>query len=62
MTEFRKELTQLINQHSKENGSDTPDYILADYLESCLVIFDTAIRNRDRWHDEKKTDTKNYSK
>jgi hypothetical protein len=30
MTEFRKELETTINCHSRENGSDTPDFILAE--------------------------------
>jgi hypothetical protein len=27
---FHKELTQLINRYSKENGSNTPDFLLAN--------------------------------
>lgn len=30
MHNFRKELQTLINKNSLENGSDTPDFILAD--------------------------------
>jgi hypothetical protein len=33
---FRKELEQLINRNSRENGSNTPDFILAQYIEGCL--------------------------
>lgn len=43
---FRQELRSLINRFSMENGSDTADYILADYLMSCLDAFDTATRLR----------------
>ena len=46
---FRKELETLINKASKENDSDTPDWILAQYLESCLNAFTIATRDRDRW-------------
>lgn len=49
--EFRKELESLINKHSKENGSDTPDYILAEYLLGCLSTFDMAVNNRERWYN-----------
>ena len=35
-TEFRQELESLINRHSMENASNTPDWILADYLAACL--------------------------
>ena len=46
--EFRKELEQLINRHSMENGSDTPDYILAEYMADCLAAFDRATQRRDQ--------------
>jgi hypothetical protein len=48
--EFRKELQELINRNSKENESDTPDYILAEYLENCLAAFDRAVNLREIWH------------
>lgn len=47
---FRKDLECLINRHSKEIGSDTPDFILAEYLENCLVNFDTIVSARERWY------------
>jgi len=47
--EFRKELESLINRHSMENGSNTPDFILAEYLSDCLTAFDKANSNRARW-------------
>ena len=47
--EFKKELEQLINKFSKENGSNTPDFILAEYLANCLFIFDTAVNRREIW-------------
>ena len=48
-TEFQRELEQLINKHSQENGSNTPDYILASYLKGCLDNFNLHTRERDRW-------------
>ena len=48
---FTKELEQLINRHSLENESDTPDFILADYIRGCLTIYRVAVRARDKWHD-----------
>ncbi len=50
MTTFRKELECLINQHSMENGSDTPDFILAEYLTGCLSSFDKAVKRRQDWY------------
>jgi hypothetical protein len=47
MENFRKELEELINKHSMENGSQTPDYILAIFLKSCLDAFNTATNVRD---------------
>jgi hypothetical protein len=49
-SEFRIELMQVINRHSRENGSNTPDFILAEYLEACLTAFDAASRRRERWY------------
>lgn len=49
MTKFREALESLINCHSMESGSDTPDFILATYLVSCLRAFDEAIRAREAW-------------
>ena len=47
---FRTELIGLLNKHSLENGSNTPDFILADYLISCLSSFDTAVSDRSAWY------------
>jgi hypothetical protein len=47
---FRRELQDLINRESAENGSHTPDFVLAEYLEGCLRAFDTAVGARDRWY------------
>lgn len=48
---FLKELESLINRHSKENDSDTPDFILAEYIGNCLHGFSQATRARDKWYD-----------
>jgi hypothetical protein len=47
---FRYELEKLINQYSIENGSNTPDFMLAGFLNSCLDAFDHAVRERDKWY------------
>lgn len=49
-TEFRKELTKLINRESMENGSDTPDFLLAEYLTDCLAVFDRVVKAREKWY------------
>ena len=43
---FRAELTDLLNRYCMESGSDTPDFILAEYLTNCLHAFDDAVTAR----------------
>ena len=50
--EFKKELSELLNKHSKENGSDTPDFMLSDFLSGCLELFDKTTVKRKRWYDD----------
>ena len=52
-TEFRKDLEKLLNSLSRENGSDTPDFILAEYLMDCLTAFDKATNARECWYGRK---------
>lgn len=47
---FRNELQELLNRHSMENESNTPDYMLADYLIQCLKSLDEAINRRSSWY------------
>lgn len=49
-TEFRQKLSEVINQHSMESGSNTPDFILAQYLTDCLAAFDRAMVCRGFWY------------
>ena len=44
---FADNLKELINVHSLENGSNTPDYILCNFITGCLKEFDAAVRARD---------------
>lgn len=46
---FEKALTELINKHSMENESNTPDYILARYMFTCLYAYRNAVQARDKW-------------
>lgn len=47
---FRVKLEKLINRYSVENGSNTPDHILADYLMRCIQAFDEAVNHREVWY------------
>ena len=49
---FREALENLINCCNIEAGSDTPDFMLAEYLCDCLAAFDKATRNRDEWYSD----------
>jgi hypothetical protein len=47
MKSLKNEIRNLINKSSRENESDTPDFILAEFLNSCLLAFESAVINRD---------------
>lgn len=57
--EFKEELERLINRYSLENESNTPDYILSDYLYSCLEVLHETINQRDTWWRNKSSVNKN---
>lgn len=50
MEGFRKALTDLINRYSLESLSDTPDFILADYLIDCLNTYGASVSKRESWY------------
>ena len=52
-TPFEKGLEELINSHSMENDSNTPDFILAEYLQECLDSFNNTTNKRDKWNGAK---------
>lgn len=54
MNNLRKDIEIAINAHSAENGSDTPDFILAKYLTASLAAFDEAVVKRDLWYAKDK--------
>ena len=47
---LRKDIENSINKYSAENESNTPDWILAEYLMDCLVAFDKATNKREDWY------------
>ncbi len=48
--DLHRELTALLSLHSAENGSDTPDFILAAFLLDCLRAFDFCMERREAWY------------
>lgn len=47
---FVEGLRALINNYSKENASNTPDFIIAQYLDNCLLALNQAIQQRETWY------------
>lgn len=47
---FVQDLTALLNRYSQENGSNTPDFILAEYLLACLATWNTHVVRREKWY------------
>lgn len=50
-TEFVRAIAHTINCHSMENESDTPDWLLAEYLAHCFDAWNTVVRARDKWYN-----------
>ena len=49
---LESELASLLNKHSAENPSGTPDFILAAYLTGCLDVFNKTVIHRGHWRGE----------
>ena len=50
MSDLRSRIVDAINLSSSENSSDTPDFILAQFLTDCLHAFDCAVNRRSKWY------------
>lgn len=48
---FREELTALIIKYDKQKSSQTPAFVLADYLYSCLQEFDVVVKTREAYQN-----------
>lgn len=44
------DLQALLNGYSMENESNTPDYILAEYMLDCLAAYNKAVLKRATWY------------
>ena len=49
-TQFCEDLDALLNRYSRENGSNTPDFILGAFLRTCLDAWNQATKQRDEWY------------
>jgi hypothetical protein len=52
---LKEELETLINQYCEENYSNTPDFILAEFLIDCLKAFGNATNRRSSWYNQNPT-------
>lgn len=50
MGTFKTELRALINRFSRESDSNTPDFVLAQYMTACLDAYNAAVQQRESWH------------
>jgi len=48
--DLRQALAEVLNRYSVENGSNTSDFILAEFLVGCLAAFDLAVSRREQWY------------
>ena len=47
---LKRRVEALLNSAIGENGSNTPDFILAEYLMRCLSNWDITTKKRDKWY------------
>ena len=51
--EIVRDLAKVINKYSLEQESQTPDYILAEYMLKSLSDLNRLMRDRDYWYGER---------
>mgnify|MGYP001212064618 CR=1 FL=1 len=44
-----REIAEILNKHSMEIGSDTPDFIIAAFLLKCLEAVELFSKEREEW-------------
>ena len=49
------ELSKILNKSCRENISNTPDFILANYMLQCLNAFESASVARESWYGKRLT-------
>lgn len=47
---LKQRISDEINKVSRENKSNTPDWILAEYLINCLNAYEQASIAREKWY------------
>jgi hypothetical protein len=46
------DLAAILNRMSRENASNTPDFLLADFMLGCLDVYERTLQQRERWLGE----------
>ena len=46
--QLERDIREVLNRHSAENGSNTPDCVLAKYLMNRLEAFNKAVNAREQ--------------
>lgn len=46
-TNLLQSLSEILNMYSRENESNTADFVLAEYLMDCLQAYEKAVNWRD---------------
>lgn len=46
---LEEELRAILNRASRENKSDTPDFILSNFMMKCLETYEQTVKERDQW-------------
>jgi hypothetical protein len=62
MSDLRKDIESAINKSSAENGSNTPDFILAEFMVACLAAFDAGVKGRETWYGRDDGSPFNYAR
>ncbi len=47
---LERDISAVLNRHSAENDSNTPDFILAQFLIGCLAVWDIGVQQRETWY------------
>ena len=47
---FHVALTDLVNKYSRESESNTPDFVLANFIRKSLEAFDDSVNRRKLWY------------
>jgi len=48
--QFMRELAQVVNRNGAERHSNTPDFVLGEFLFECMAAFDRATVAREKWY------------